>query len=169
MVWFWECKRMRIEGEVIPWCWRKEGRERRRKRKNWMNRWVRHLAWCTLNYKFNFAIYKPLLWEVTLQNTLHSLFCNGYRCSVSFTLQNEHSPKITPSHLKTDQHSAARQEEVQRKCEGKEADLIRKTHCQLAICATSNIIQFLLWKQIPLLIKLVLIFFEGAIGDRPQL
>lgn len=58
---------------------------------------------------------------------------------------------------------------MERKVEGKEGDLIKKTYCQVTISPTSNIIQFLLWKEIPLLIKFVLAFFEGAIGDRPQL
>ncbi len=58
---------------------------------------------------------------------------------------------------------------IKSKVKGKEADLIKKTYCQLAISPTSNIIHFPLWKEIPLLIKFVLAFFEGAIGDRPQL
>lgn len=58
---------------------------------------------------------------------------------------------------------------VKGKLKGKEPDLIKKAYCQLAISSTSNIIQFHLWKEIPLLIKFVLVFFEGAIGDRPQL
>lgn len=58
---------------------------------------------------------------------------------------------------------------VKGKLKGKEPDLIKKAYCQLAISSTSNIIQFHLWKEIPLLIKFVLGFFEGAIGDRPQL
>lgn len=60
-------------------------------------------------------------------------------------------------------------EAIQTKVKGKEADLIKKTCCQLAISPSSNTIQFPLWKKIPLLIKFVLAFFEGAIGDRPQL
>ncbi len=48
-------------------------------------------------------------------------------------------------------------------------ELIKKTCCQFAISPTSNIIQFPSWKEIQLLIKFVLVFYRGAIGERPQL